>query len=538
MRFTTILSTTLATTLSTLPFVPSAFADVQSYTLNIGNTYLGPLGLWRSTAVANGQFPGPLLKANKGDTMQVTVNNQLCDANMRRSTSIHWHGLFQTKNSYNDGPAFVTQCPIAPDHSYTYNLNLGQQAGTFWYHSHLASQYVDGIRGPLVIYDPQDPHASLYDVDDENTIIVLADWYHRYAPLLQSDYLSPQNTAASDEIPDGGTINGIGRYVGGPLVPWSVINVEQGKRYRFRLINASAYGLFRFSLQGHRFTVIEADGVNTVPYTADYLEISAGQRYSIVVNANQAIANYWIRAPMINGGSTNPNLASTRNYAVLRYAGAPNADPTTTPGSASGVKVQEVAIQPLENPGAPGLPVDGGVDRVFNLAFTLTAGDGANNGVAWKINGKQYKTPSVPTLLKILSGATNEGDFDPTENALVIRAGETVEINISGVVHPHPFHLHGHTFDVVRLNGVTNYVNPPRRDVVTTGPGTTTIRFKADNPAPWILHCHIEWHLEGGLAVVFVEDPEGVRTGPNSYQPTGDWQNLCPIYNALPQELQ
>jgi hypothetical protein len=38
----------------------------------------------------------------------------------------------------------------------------------------------------------------------------------------------------------------------------------------------------------------------------------------------------------------------------------------------------------------------------------------------------------------------------------------------------------GHTFDVVRLNGVTNYVNPPRRDVVTTGPGTTTIRFTGE----------------------------------------------------------
>ena len=183
---------------------------------------------------------------------------------------------------------------------------------------------------------------------------------------------------------------------------------------------------------------------------------------------------------------------ASKNYAVLRYSGAPNADPTTTPGSASGIKLQEVAVVPLENPGAPGLPYNGGVDRMFNLAFTLTSGDGVSTGLAWKINGKQYQSPSVPTLLKILSGATNDGDFDPTENALVIRSGETVEINITGINNPHPFHLHGHTFDIVRMNGVSNYANPPRRDVVTTGPGTTTIRFKADNPAPWILHCHIE----------------------------------------------
>ncbi|KAG8773273.1 laccase, multicopper oxidase, benzenediol:oxygen oxidorectuctase, partial [Serendipita sp. 397] len=90
-------------------------------------------------------------------------------------------------------------------------------------------------------------------------------------------------------------------------------------------------------------------------------------------------------------------------------------------------------------------------------------------------------------------------------------------------------------FDIVKLNGVTNYVNPPRRDVVTTGPGTTTIRFKAENSGPWILHCHVEWHLQGGLAVIFVEDPDDIRTNTH---PTQAWQDLCPAYNALPPEMQ
>jgi iron transport multicopper oxidase len=125
-------------------------ADAKSYTLNIANAYISPDGFYRSASLANGQFPGPLLSANKGDSMSVTVNNQLSDSRMRRSTSIHWHGIYQTHNGYNDGPAFVTQCPIAPGNSYTYNVNIGQQTGTYWYHSHLSSQYVDGVRGPLV----------------------------------------------------------------------------------------------------------------------------------------------------------------------------------------------------------------------------------------------------------------------------------------------------------------------------------------------------------------------------------------------------
>lgn len=70
-------------------------------------------------------------------------------------------------------------------------------SGTFWYHSHLATQYCDGLRGGLVIYDPNDPHAALYDVDDgtphlqyqrrtvtdkshsnitDSTVLTLADW--------------------------------------------------------------------------------------------------------------------------------------------------------------------------------------------------------------------------------------------------------------------------------------------------------------------------------------------------------------------------
>ncbi|KAI0259306.1 multicopper oxidase, partial [Gloeopeniophorella convolvens] len=74
----------------------------------------------------------------------------------------------------------------------------------------------------------------------------------------------------------------------------------------------------------------------------------------------------------------------------------------------------------------------------------------------------------------------------------------------------HPIHLHGHTFYVVRSAGNSSYNwdNPVLRDVVSIG-GTgdlVTIRFFTDNPGPWFLHCHIDWHLNAGLAVVMAED--------------------------------
>ncbi|KAG8705688.1 laccase, partial [Ceratobasidium sp. 395] len=133
-------------------FTSSALADVVKYTLNVANGQVAPDGVTRNAVLANGRFPGPLIKANKGDTLKITVNNQLTDSTMRRSTAVHWHGLFQAGTAEEDGPAFVTQCPIAPQTSYTYTIPLREQAGTFWYHSHLSSQYVDGLRGPLVIY--------------------------------------------------------------------------------------------------------------------------------------------------------------------------------------------------------------------------------------------------------------------------------------------------------------------------------------------------------------------------------------------------
>jgi hypothetical protein len=59
----------------------------------------------------------------------------------------------------------VTQCPIPSGSSFLYDM-LADEAGTFWYHSHLSIQYCDGLRGVLVVYDPADPHLGLYDFDN------------------------------------------------------------------------------------------------------------------------------------------------------------------------------------------------------------------------------------------------------------------------------------------------------------------------------------------------------------------------------------
>ena len=78
----------------------------------------------------------------------------------------HWHGLFQRMSNWADGVSYVTQCPLLQQESFVQKFNVIGQTGTYWYHSHYSTQYCDGHRGPLVIYDPEDPLAYLYDVDD------------------------------------------------------------------------------------------------------------------------------------------------------------------------------------------------------------------------------------------------------------------------------------------------------------------------------------------------------------------------------------
>lgn len=85
---------------------------------------------------------------------------------MKLTITQHWHGLFQQGTNWADGPAQVTQCPIIPGNAFEYDFSVANQTGTYWYHSHYGLQYCDGLRGPLVIYDPEDPLLSLYDVDN------------------------------------------------------------------------------------------------------------------------------------------------------------------------------------------------------------------------------------------------------------------------------------------------------------------------------------------------------------------------------------
>ena len=125
------------------------------------------------------------------------------------------------------------------------------------------------------------------------------DWYHNVSADVSAAFQNATtNTNATTPSPDSGLINGAGRFIGGTEVARSVIGVTSGKRYRFRVINTSAMAAFKFSVEGHSLTIIEADGISHKPLVVDSFDIYAGQRISVVLNANETVDNYWIRAPV------------------------------------------------------------------------------------------------------------------------------------------------------------------------------------------------------------------------------------------------
>lgn len=152
------------------------------------------------------------------------------------------------------------------------------------------------------------------------------------------------------------------------------------------------------------------------------------QRYSFILNAFKLPGNYWIRAlPNTGVPDLLTGYANGINSAILRYKGAPKRDPTTTPPSSYNL-LNESNLRPLLNPGAPGKPYPGGADVNINLAFAIDEA-----AFEFSVNGKSYKTPTVPVLLQILSGAQRPEDLLPAGSVYMLPKNKVIEISMPGI---------------------------------------------------------------------------------------------------------
>jgi Multicopper oxidase len=152
--------------------IEAPIGRVRKYKLDVASMSLSPDGFINTEGkVFNQSYPGPWIQACWGDTIEVEVTNYL----KYNGTTIHWHGIRQNRTMEMDGVNGVTQCPIAPEDSFTYRFKATQY-GTSWYHSHYSLQYGDGLLGPMTIYGPS---SSQYD--EALDPFLMTDWNHRSA---------------------------------------------------------------------------------------------------------------------------------------------------------------------------------------------------------------------------------------------------------------------------------------------------------------------------------------------------------------------
>lgn len=233
---------------------------VREYFWTIHDTERRPDGVLRSMILINNRFPGPLIRCNDGDTIIVHVENHA-----RNATSIHWHGIYQNaSDSFMDGTVGITQCPIAPDSSFTYQFTIRGQSGSYWYHAHHSVQGSDGLIGPMIIHSRNEREIQPLPYDTDR-IVMVQDHYHSLSGELLMKYLEPDRENI-EPVPDGALINGKALcHVTSNTCDDSAVeifNLEPSRNHRLRFINSGAFAEFQIQIDEHEFAVTEVDGTD------------------------------------------------------------------------------------------------------------------------------------------------------------------------------------------------------------------------------------------------------------------------------------
>jgi FtsP/CotA-like multicopper oxidase with cupredoxin domain len=196
----------------------------------------------------NDMVPGPQIRAREGDRVRIVVKNELDE-----STSVHFHGLELPIEQ--DGVPFITQPPIKPGETYTYDFVV-PNAGSHMYHSHhnSARQVGMGLLGAFVVEPKRKRAIEKVDVD---YIMILNDGFH------------------------GFTINGKSFPATEPIV------ARLGQKVRIRFMNEGMM-IHPMHLHGMHMTVIDKDGwAQPAPWKCDTLNVAPGERWDVVVNCDK-----------------------------------------------------------------------------------------------------------------------------------------------------------------------------------------------------------------------------------------------------------
>lgn len=381
----------------------------------------------------------------------------------------------------------------------------------------------------MIVHDPNAP----FEYDDEFTL-TLSDWNHQQMPDLLS---GPVVGKGKEPFPDASLINDSTN---------TKIKVLPNKTYLVHIICTGNWPGHFWVIDGHEMTVVGVDGVYTDPHPAGdkFLRVATGQRMSVLIKTKADTSKnfaIWdtmdVNMMFVYENRTmpenfNPNATAWLVYDEAKPLPEPPVFHKIDPNSDF---VDDVALIPADHE-----PLLEPVDR----QIILDTGGALVDGVPrFTVNNQTYIGPKVPTLY---TANTVGAEFSSNPevygqvNPFILKHNEIVEIVINNHHNNlHPWHLHGHKFQVLQrsavdggfYSGLWNNISatPIKRDtIMVQNNGHTVIRFRADNPGVWMLHCHVEWHVEAGLMATIIEAPE---TFPNTvHAPPKSHYDACAAY--------
>ncbi|KAJ8900640.1 hypothetical protein K2173_025417 [Erythroxylum novogranatense] len=495
--------------------------------------------------VVNDMYPGPVVYAQEGDRIIVQVTNE-----SPYNATIHWHGVRQILSCWFDGPSYITQCPIQPGQKFTYEFTMVKQRGTFFWHAHF-SWLRATVHGALIVY-PKTGVPYPFQFPYEEHIIILGEYWNQDIVQLERQVLA---SGGGPPPADAFTINGHpGPNYNCSANDFYKIDVVPGKTYLLRLIHAAINMENFFTIANHKLTIVEADAEYTQPLVTDRVMLGPGQTINVLVTADQPVGKYSMAmGPYMSAqGVPFQNISAVGYFQYLGAVTNSLPSPAPLPRFNNNLAVQTI-MSGLKGLNTSNVPKE--IDTNLFVTIGLNVNkcrsktpqqncQGPNSGTfAASMNNFSFVKPTVSVLeayykgiegyytedfpgapLKFydfVNGAPNNAPRDTNAGngtrTRVIEYGSRVQMIFqnTGTVSTenHPIHLHGYSFYVVgfgngNYNPQTvqfNLVDPPYMNTIGVPVGGwAAIRFVADNPGVWFMHCHLDVHQSWGLGTAII----------------------------------
>ena len=412
-------------------------------------------GVQSETKGFNGDYLGPTIRLYRNTDANITFTNHIGEP-----TTVHGHGL-HVNGEIDGGPQSVIQ----PEESWQITIPVRQEAGTSWYHPHLKGKTAQHVHAGL---------AGLYLIEDENSLAL--DLPKEYGindiPLIVQDRSFTDGKMNEYAVTEEDIMNGLREdtlVVNGTVDAYH--SVPQGW-VRLRLLNGSNARFYRFHFGNDVpfFKIATEGGFLNQPVEMEFIDMAPGERNEIMIDLSDGanatlIADLLPADPEDSGGwfanTPQANVVELRVDSTMQASG-------TLPSTLNDIAYFDRS--------------DATQIRTFSLEMEVRGGTRDNMDI-FAINGRSMDMSYI-----------NER----------VKKGEVEIWRITSQRMPHPFHIHGASFQILTYNG-----EPPAeadrgwKDTVVVGDEVTEIIVRFDYEAteefPYMYHCHMLEHEDYGM---------------------------------------